>query len=523
MHISIFHTSFFVASYIYLLNAFAHSNTGLALLYGSLGWVIFFLLLTFLSLFGSFVYKVFVNVMLFLASVTLYFVYAYNTTINENIVFSALETDVGLSAELLSVKLVLWVLLTYALPSWVLFKIKFSKVGFLGFLKGIVASSLLGLSLVYALLMALDINLAPSGAIRSPLSTLPLQYYSPLNTIFFLNRGYKSHKRHHNSIKKVKNLAEGFEFKLDKRIQDLNVVFVLGETARGMNWGINGYTRNTTPHLKKLPNLVNFKQASSCDTVTIGSLPCIFSRMTKDNHSFSVETSSFVSALEDLGFDISILSLQGHQSFYKYLSAKGLLLTKYPIIKNSENLSLTLQDSLLLPYIDEIKNKPNNKMILLHTIGSHHAYKDRFEHSEAKYIPYCNSYDLSSCTQQQIVNAYDNSIISTDSFLNNVIAKFKDSNAIVFYTSDHGESLGENNTFLHGIAIDKAPKEQTHVPLFVWMSDGFIKSDFGSEVNQKLKAVGEDTPVSHDNIFHTVLGCSGVESSAISKILNLCH
>lgn len=519
---NIFHASFLISTYVYLLNIFSHSNLKIVLLYGSLAWVVFFLILLLLSLLGAFIYKTVVNILLFLTSITLYFVYFYNIYINENIVFSAFETDIGLIYELLSFKFLIWILLTYAAPSFLIFNVKFNRIAFFQFFKNFIFLFSGTVILIYYLLTTLEINKNPVGSIRNPLLALPLQYFSPLNTIFFLNRGYQSHQSYLRSIKKVVNLSDVFNFKLDDGIKDLNVVFILGETSTGTHWGINDYIRDTTPHLKLLPNLVNFKQVLSCDTSTAISLPCIFSRMTKNNHSARLKESSFVSIMEKLGFNVSILSLQGYQSFYKYLSRHATLLTKYSIIRSSTKKKL--QDSLLLPYINNIKNKLGNKIILLHTIGSHHAYKDRFEHKDAKYIPYCDSYDLSNCSNQDIINAYDNSIKNTDKFLNNLISKFKDSNAIVFYTSDHGESLGENNIFLHGAEINTAPKEQFDIPMFIWMSDKFVDTDFGSKIKKRLLLIDKKTQISHDNIFHSVLGCSGViEPNVINKNLNLCN
>lgn len=518
---TIFRNSFIVTIYVYLLNIFSHANID-AVIYSSLAGAVFFLILTLLSLLGSFIYKVAVHILLFLASITLYFVYFYNIYLSENIIFSIFETDIGLIYELFSLKLLVWVLLSYALPSFAISKVKFHRVTFFKFFKKFTLSLLATVVLIYSLITALGVNQNPRGAIRDPLLILSLQYFSPLNTLFFLDRGYKSYQSYINSIEKVENLSATFNFKLNSDIKDLNVVFVLGETARGGAWGINGYARNTTPHLKSLSNLINFENASSCDTSTASSMPCVFSRMTRNSHSTDLKESSFVSVMEKLGFEISILSLQNYQSFYKYLSNNTTLLTKYHIVKHS-TVNKTVQDSLLLPHIDNIKNKLGNKVILLHTIGSHHAYKDRFESSDAKYTPYCNSYDLSACNNQEIINAYDNSIVHTDKFLNAVISKFKNKNSIIFYTSDHGESLGENNIFLHGTAPNKAPKEQFDVPMFIWMSDKFISSNFGAKINQRLSRIDKKTKVSHDNIFHSVLGCSGiVESNAINKNLNLC-
>lgn len=519
---TIVHSSIIVTAYVYLLNIFSHANID-AVLYGSLAGAVFFLILTLLSFLGAFIYKIAVHILLFLASITLYFVYFYNIYVSENIVFSVFETDIGLMYELFSLKLLVWVLLSYALPSFAISKIKFNQVTFFQFFKKLTLSLLASVVLIYSLITALSVNQPPRGAIRDPLLILSLQYFSPLNTLFFLDRGYKSYQSYINSIKKVEDLSATFNFKLNSDIKDLNVVFVLGETARGTHWGINGYVRNTTPYLKSLSNLINFEKASSCDTSTASSLPCIFSRMTKNSHSTDLKESSFIGVMEKLGFEVSILSLQNYQSFYKYLSNNATLLTKYHFVKNS-TANKTLQDTLLLPYIDNIKNKPGNKVILLHTIGSHHAYKDRFESSDANYTPYCHSYDLSTCNNQEIINAYDNSIRHTDKFLNAVISKFKNKNSIIFYTSDHGESLGENNLFLHGAAPNKAPKEQFDVPMFVWMSDEFINSNFGAKINKRLSRLDKKIKVSHDNIFHSVLGCSGItEPNAINQKLNLCR
>lgn len=38
------------------------------------------------------------------------------------------------------------------------------------------------------------------------------------------------------------------------------------------------------------------------------------------------------------------------------------------------------------------------------------------------------------------------------------------------YVSDHGESLGENNLYLHGLPYRFAPDVQKHVPWISWFS-----------------------------------------------------
>ena len=109
-------------------------------------------------------------------------------------------------------------------------------------------------------------------------------------------------------------------------------------------------------------------------------------------------------------------------------------------------------------------------------MGSHEpAYYKCYPESFNTFKPACNSLELSSCTNKEINNAYDNAIFYTDYFLSHVISLLKENTPkfeiTMFYISDHGESLGESGLYLHGMPYIFAPDSQTKVPLIVWASE----------------------------------------------------
>ena len=169
----------------------------------------------------------------------------------------------------------------------------------------------------------------------------------------------------------------------------------------------------------------------------------------------------------------------------------------------------------MLPYFESEIAKTNKSLIVLHTTGSHWNYSARYPQKFSKFAPSCDELsgkrDHSACGIDRLVNSYDNSILYTDYFLSEVIERLQGKNAFVIYVSDHGESLGEDGFYGHGGDIRP---EQMKVPLLVWFSDKFLK-------NKSLKT--NIQPLSHDNIFHSLLHCSDVKSEIIDPEMSLCQ
>ena len=125
---------------------------------------------------------------------------------------------------------------------------------------------------------------------------------------------------------------------------------------------------------------------------------------------------------------------------------------------------------------------------------------------------------IQDCTEEQIINTYDNTILYTDFILSSVIntlKKFPHFESGMLYVSDHGESLGESNIYLHGLPYSIAPSEQTDVPMIIWMSEAMKKYDYIDYACLKNKA--KNMHFSHDNIFHSVIGLLEVKTTEYKK------
>lgn len=120
---------------------------------------------------------------------------------------------------------------------------------------------------------------------------------------------------------------------------------------------------------------------------------------------------------------------------------------------------------------------------------------------------------MQNCSREEIVNAYDNAILYTDYVLSGLIdwlAGMHDLDTALLYVSDHGESLGENNLFLHGAPLVIAPIEQTRVPMFLWLSAGY-RERLGLD-DACMREVASRS-ASHDMLYSSLMGILDVKSS----------
>src|SRR5574344_2490414 len=256
---------------------------------------------------------------------------------------------------------------------------------------------------------------------------------------------------------------------------------------------------------------------SSCGTSTAHSVPCIFSIFPKYDYSYKKEatTKNVLDVLSNTQ-DIAILWRDNNSD------SKGVALrVDYEDYKTPEKNTICNEDEcrdegMLVGLEDYIeKNKGRDILIVLHQMGNHGpAYYKRYPKEFEKFTPVCKTNQLENCTQEEISNAYDNAILYTDYFLSktiNFLKKYEKSHeTALLYMSDHGESLGEKNIYLHGMPYAIAPKEQTNVPMIIWLSDNLIKE---RNINYPfLQEKAKTGNYSHDNIYHSMLGINGISS-----------
>ena len=305
---------------------------------------------------------------------------------------------------------------------------------------------------------------------------------------------------------------------LDKSAQDLDVVLIIGESARFDRFSINGYQKTTSPKLESTESLQKFK-SRTCDTVTHISVPCIITRDFMQEKIAGDET-SFLSLFKKLGFTTYWL---GAQRIHQFMSSNANNFYDevdfFMILPGGSALyRIERKDHGLLPFLQTALNKKKRNMIVLHTAGSHWDYSERYTKEFEKFKPVCElaRKDYSSCANQEISNMYDNSILYTDHFIASVIDKLRDRNAILFYTSDHGESLGENGVFGH--AGDKI-EEQMNVPFFVWTSEKFQSAN--PELYKNLSK-NNNKEINYKFLFHSILDCSNIKGDIIDQNFSLC-
>ena len=291
------------------------------------------------------------------------------------------------------------------------------------------------------------------------------------------------------------------------------LVIVVGETVRAQNWGLNGYPRQTTPQLSNL-DVVNFSDVTACGSNTEVSVPCMFSLTGRRDYDRGeiVGSESLLHVLERTG----VKTLwRDNQTGCKGV-CDGLSFESYRKPLGSSPLcdDQACRDAVMLEGLhDVIDGNPGDTVVVLHQLGNHGpAYFKRYPEALRKFRPDCRSSDLGSCTRQEIVNAYDNAILETDDFLGKTIqmlAQDVTHDTAMIYVSDHGESLGEGNVYLHGLPYAMAPDTQIKVPMVAWLSPGMASS---SRISLDCVRAKATKPISHDNLFHSVLGLMQVST-----------
>lgn len=284
------------------------------------------------------------------------------------------------------------------------------------------------------------------------------------------------------------------------------VVLVVGETVRGDHWGLNGYARQTTPALAAR-DIVNFPDVTACGSSTEVSLPCMFSVFGRERYDRAAirNHETLLDVLERAGVDVLWRDNQsGCKGVCDGVATERMSATQAPALCSDGR----CLDEILLTGLDQrIAATPGDLLLVLHMLGNHGPnYFERYPPQYERYRPTCHTAELSSCSRDQIINAYDNAVLYTDAVLGrliDVLTSQRSHDAAMLYVSDHGESLGEYGLYLHGAPYPIAPRQQLHVPMTLWLSPSFTAS---TGVALQCMRDASARPRSHDDLFHSMLG-----------------
>lgn len=297
-------------------------------------------------------------------------------------------------------------------------------------------------------------------------------------------------------------IADIPEFNMIKKVDTATYVLVIGESTTRRRMSLYGYNRKTTPFLDSLKSrLWYYNDVISSHAFTIGAL--------RDalviNGLQSKEDFSIVQIMNQAGFKTYWISNQRPIGEYESLVTKIAMSSDVYVTKNTAlDGSITPMDEVLIPELKMVlKEKNAKKFIVLHPLGTHMRYKDRYP-SEFNIYKGDSPAKFNHPTARERSNTYDNAVLYHDFFLNRVhqeLSKIKHP-AYYIYFSDHGEEVYESIDF-SGHADENPTKSMVEIPFFLWMNDEF-KSNFN-------KPYIRDNPYKLDNFIHTFSELNGIK------------
>ncbi|MEO7030737.1 MAG: kdo(2)-lipid A phosphoethanolamine 7''-transferase [Herbaspirillum sp.] len=481
-----------------------------------------YFLFSILALGGQWTYRLGGSFVLLFSAAASYYMTFFNVVIGYGVVVSVLTTDIDLSKEAFGYKFVIWIVFAAVLPILLLLRVRLIN-NFYDRLKsrwrGLPALTFLLLAIGVAVLSLQHLETLKEAQVRidnqytASASGIVAHSFLPTNWIAGTGLYLSQLVDDDETEKSLLNPAEKFTYTAAAPMEDTYVVFVIGETTRSDHVGLLGYQRDTTPLLGREKNLVALK-GISCDTATKLSLRCMFVRPggASENEQRTLKERNVFAVLKTLGFSSELYALQSEVWFYNSIDPDSFEIREV-VAAESANTNKPIDDMLLVNELEKsVARHPHGKhLVVLHTKGSHWLYSQRYPRTFARYQPECLSIDA-TCSKQQLVNSFDNSVLYVDYVLEQAINRLRDKNAIIFYSSDHGESIDENTHF-HAAPRAMAPPEQFRVPFFVWASDRFLATPSRAAGFAQLKALQAAGATKHQtDLFDSILGCIGYVS-----------
>jgi glucan phosphoethanolaminetransferase (alkaline phosphatase superfamily) len=432
---------------------------------------------------NKYVFAVAFPVFILLNSVLAFFRFTANISLTPMLVDASLHNDLRSSLDLVSLKLILFVLLNLVISSGILY-IRLKRIKFTFPLFH------LAQSLIIILLFTTGI-----GAFIRPISER-LPYIT-----YFATSKYLKEKEIIREIRpSISDDARTTE-------DSLIVVLVIGEALRSDHLSLNGYVRETTPMLKRA-GVISLPNVYSEYTYTDASLPYMLTRADSAHPGRAYAEPSFIGFFNKCGYQTTWIANQEPANSYFFFTYECKDVIYANMGKNNYNFDSWL-DETMLPYFDATIKKTNpRQLIILHTIGSHWWYNSHFTEEFARFKPVIHSRVISSCSTEEMINSYDNTVLYTDYFVSEIIGRLKEKNAILIYQSDHGELLGEDGKWLH--ASEGLPLHQPAA--FVWMSEKYKRKNLDKfEVLKEKSSKRFRT----DYLFNTILDAANIQSGKI--------
>ncbi len=423
-----------------------------------------------------------------ISAIAVYFINTYGVILDRTMIGNVFNTNYEEASSFFSIGLILYVLLLGLLPCFLLFRFEITRPNFKRFL----GHTLLTLLFLGILVFANSTNWLWIDKNSKTLGGLVMPWSYVVNT-----------SRYYSYINKKNKKQILLPDATIKNEEKSVFVLVIGESTRSANFSLYGYEKNTNPLLSQIEGLKHF-EAESCATYTTAGLKCILEHE---------ETGKLYEILPNYLFRNDVEVIWKTTNWGEPKVTIENFQNKETLRKNCEGPDCEYDMILLKGLKDEILSSTKNKiLVVLHTSTSHGpTYYKKYPKQFERFIPVCESVELAQCTQEALINTYDNTILYTDYILASLIENLKELSAYhssMIFISDHGESLGEKGLYMHGIPASLAPKEQLEIPFIVWTSEG-------------SRTVKDHQEHSQHNIFHSVLDFLSIDSPIYDETMSI--
>jgi len=393
--------------------------------------------------------KPFAVVLTILSAAAAYFISKYNVAIDSSMVLNTVHTDVTEVGQLLSWRMVPYVVFLMLLPVVVILSIRITFRPAGRYLLDSLKLVLIGLLIAIACLYSNYKGIHRAGNLSNKYivySLVPINVIS--SSINVLSKSLKPYLA-----------PQGKEPEISGRVSspgNLVVVLAIGESSRRKNFSLYGYDRHdTTPVLQKTEGLHLLNGIAKRGS-TLYALPEI---LEKDG----IKLPTVVSKLG--------IATACYVNYTLYDNCASVGETKVSDCAHAgkcyDEDVIPLLEANLGTYVS------GYRFVVLHLGGGSHGpmYNERIPPEFQQFKPMCNEADVGSqCTIEQLYNSYDNTILYVDFVLGNIVQRLDRSGVpyVLIYVSDHGESLMEDGRLFHGMPPGiPLPPEQAQVPLIV--------------------------------------------------------
>jgi lipid A ethanolaminephosphotransferase len=456
------------------------------------------------------------------ASLSSYFIREYGVVMNTDMLRNALQTDLLEVAGLINIDLLFHVLVFGIAPAVLVWKVELQPVTPRRQLRRRLLAIAIALAFGAAGIVSFSANYAVYLRAHKPIRyTL-----SPAAAVVSAVRlATEPRPDRYRPLQHPGGLAHRVS---PPRPKPLVLFIVVGETARASNFQLGGYRRATTPELARKSDIIYFSSAISCGTSTAVSVPCMFSHLGREQFKVNEadDYANVLDSLVDAGFDVE---WRDNNAGCKGVCARVRTID-YAGNRDSRLCERSYcHDEVMLQDLPErLRSLTRDTVIVFHQIGSHGpAYAQRYPAAFERFAPACRSNELHHCSAQELVNAYDNTIAYTDHVLARQVDMLQAAadriDSMLIYASDHGESLGEQGIYLHGMPYRFAPRAQKEAPMLLWMSAGYLRR---ARLDLECLQAHSRTPVSHDVLYHTILAAAETRDRVYDPkldVLSMCR